>query len=436
MPRLTYEDKENVNPVVDRKKQATKEDFDEIKASVNAIYDGELIDDAAERPDKSYSSDKVEALNTALTKYWGAEFRARLDPATSFLHFEREDSPGVWVEKFSVADSIIIPDNIKFEESTKPTPGAGVLGLYAKQVTIPGIGETTVLTAVDPNQDEYVLVVYDITADRVIYITHDGVVHEVPKKEDLDLLFNAAVRSGEDLILTQVNGTTVTIPLGIDTPTIEDFSMSIPTRVNVGTDLNILADVYYTVTDSQDITALTLVISEGQISEIAIPQQDGPISTVALPSGVDTSTPKDVTLQITGGTATPGMTFQSKPYVIQVVDPVSAKDIYYGGSAEEAASVDLSQFTKVPYTTSGQTESFTLLVQANEYYYIFVPHDPGLNKIYNTTLGEVDVTAEFSVPPDGQKLESVQTIGNVAYDSYRRGPDPTGGEQDLKVVMS
>lgn len=38
--KLTYEDKENPNSVTDRKKQATAEDFNEIKEVVNNCVDG------------------------------------------------------------------------------------------------------------------------------------------------------------------------------------------------------------------------------------------------------------------------------------------------------------------------------------------------------------------------------------------------------------
>jgi len=40
MPKITYNDKSNINPVVNRDTQATAEDFNSIKSSVNAIYDG------------------------------------------------------------------------------------------------------------------------------------------------------------------------------------------------------------------------------------------------------------------------------------------------------------------------------------------------------------------------------------------------------------
>ncbi len=43
MAKLTYDDKTNINPVVNRGTQSTAEDFNEIKASVNSIYDG--VDD-------------------------------------------------------------------------------------------------------------------------------------------------------------------------------------------------------------------------------------------------------------------------------------------------------------------------------------------------------------------------------------------------------
>jgi hypothetical protein len=150
---------------------------------------------------------------------------------------------------------------------------------------------------------------------------------------------------------------------------------------------------------------------------------------------MDTSTPKNISFRVAGLATQAGLTYESNRYEVQVADPSAIKDVYYGVSDKEAANIDLSTFSKVPYTHSGQIVTFTLSAQTGQYYYLFVPHDPGVDKIINPTLGDFDVTAEWSTPPGGQKLENAQTIGGVSLDSFRRGPVPGTGQQDVKVVM-
>ena len=48
MAKITYEDKENIKPVGTRKNEATADDFNEIKDSVNILYDELVIDNSTE----------------------------------------------------------------------------------------------------------------------------------------------------------------------------------------------------------------------------------------------------------------------------------------------------------------------------------------------------------------------------------------------------
>lgn len=182
--KLTYDDKTNVKPIVDRSKQATAADFNEIKASVNALYDGATIDDTATHPDKTYSSNKIAAIERLLTKEYGDDGRVRFDVAQKHWFFETQESPGVWVQKFEIGGSATV-DVINFLEGPKPTVAVGELGMYSKAFTPPGENETLELRLVDPAQKEYGLVVHDIETGNLIFIESDGSFSRAAKLSDI-----------------------------------------------------------------------------------------------------------------------------------------------------------------------------------------------------------------------------------------------------------
>jgi hypothetical protein len=95
--------------------------------------------DGADRPstydNTHWKNIPIATAIEADTHYWGdsnadLSVRARLDPATGFLIFERRIG-GTWVEKFRISDSVTT-DSIKlFESLNMPTVDVNELGLYA-----------------------------------------------------------------------------------------------------------------------------------------------------------------------------------------------------------------------------------------------------------------------------------------------------------------
>lgn len=106
----------------------------------------------------------VVATTTGDIHYWGdptvdGSMRARRDPATGFLHFERRVG-GVWLDKLTISNSITV-DSAKFIETQfMPTVLPGDLGLYGAKLRDSESGNAYVIRPVfmDSDHKHYMVV--------------------------------------------------------------------------------------------------------------------------------------------------------------------------------------------------------------------------------------------------------------------------------------
>ena len=214
-----------------------------------------------------------------------------------------------------------------------------------------------------------------------------------------------------------------------DTPRITNFSIDIPSRVDLNTDLNNSRTLTFDVIHQANIDgSLTLVVTTGDDKTISGPFLDGANSLPQVLSGINTASAGDLTFQLTG-TDTNGGSIQSNIVTISVRDLNPHEYIYYGLSgSNNPASVDTGTLTQLE-ARSGDNIVSTGSTTSGQYFIILIPSSFTVNSITDDVLQQ-DVLSIFA------HTATVRQINSENYDSYVLGPLNAGGSEQYTINLT
>ena len=185
---------------------------------------------------------------------------------------------------------------------------------------------------------------------------------------------------------------------------LENFSLNLPSRVDLNTDLG-SRTVTYTVTNANQITALQLQIDGTDFVALSNPSSDGVQTESVDLSSVDTTTSRTIVFRLRADD-----TFNSNTQSLLIRDPVQAEAVYYGTSdSDNDDTIDVSTLTRRDVAV---TESFNadFSLPASHYAIILVPNNYMFSAIERTF--NQDITNDFTATDD------VRVISGQTYDSY------------------
>lgn len=170
------------------------------------------------------------------------------------------------------------------------------------------------------------------------------------------------------------------------TPSLHSFSVNIDSRVDLNTDLNVEHTLTFNVSNHTQLTALRLLVTEGDNKTLTTPVTDGLQSQNVTFTGTDTSSSGTLTLQLEADTSAGG-TVTSNEVTIQIANLQTQEQAYVGALADlnDAATVDLSTLQAFDVTASASVFSFTQQVPNTEHVVIFTPENRDPTSIFNTS---------------------------------------------------
>lgn len=175
-------------------------------------------------------------------------------------------------------------------------PYFGVLGRTYDEITI----ENTQLTEEQ---------VYDLVSQFIVQGTNMTIVED----------------DNTNTITLSANGSSGTYAA----PSVHNFSIDIPSRVDLNTDLNVDHVFTFSVTNRQNIQTFEAVITNGNDVTLTNPTSDGEQSQTHSLSGIDSSTSKDVTITLRI-TDTQGNTHDSNTVTIRIQDLEDHEQTHFG----------------------------------------------------------------------------------------------------------
>jgi len=144
-----------------------------------------------------------------------------------------------------------------------------------------------------------------------------------------------------------------------DEPRLTNFSMDIPPRIDIGTDLNVATGYSFFATHINNIDGdLTLVVTTGDNKTISAPFTEGQNAGSVTLSGIVTSSATTVTFQLTG-TDTNGGTIQSNVVSIDVSD-VPVEELLYWNTQTSSNAADFDTGTADSQEITGSTNTITI----------------------------------------------------------------------------
>jgi len=257
---------------------------------------------------------------------------------------------------------------------------------------------------------------------------------------EIDAITEKTTIHNDDIVLIEdsedsnnkkkVSVSTLTGGQAYHAPTLQNFNIDIPSRVNLGTDLNVQKQITFDAHNSANLTSLQLLVVTGDNKVISLPISDGANSVNVTLSGIVTSSNATLTFQLSG-TDLRSNTITSNTVTINIADVAAHEYIYDGlNSSNDFSTVDISGFDQQEVgSATGQTLSIsTGAVTSGQYFGILTRNIHTLT-IFDTVLQQ-DVTSIFT------RTQDVRTIGGQSFDSYVIGPlnaDSTGQTYNVTI---
>ena len=189
-------------------------------------------------------------------------------------------------------------------------------------------------------------------------------------------------------------------------PSVHNFSIDIPSRVDLNTDLNVSHTLTYSITNRQNIQSFELIVTSGDNKTLTVPTIDGEQSQDVVLSSIVTSSDTTVQFQLRI-TDTQNNTHDSNVVSIDVRNLTTNEFAYYGvlGTENAFATEDLSNLTAVDVTSSGTQYSINISANNGEVLGILSPdnRDP---------ISILDTLNQESLP-DFNATASVRTENGV-----------------------
>lgn len=190
-------------------------------------------------------------------------------------------------------------------------------------------------------------------------------------------------------------------------PSLHNFTIDIPSRVDLNTDLNTARTINFDVSNFSQLTALTLIVTTGDDKTITTPTSDGLQSESVTLSGISTASAGSVTFQLSGTTATGTVT--SNIVTVTIANLSSTEQAYYGSlsSIDGFSTVDIATLTAVDVSNSGTTYNVAESVANNNYFGILSPDDRDPVSIFNT------ISNRFAYNPSDPSVTSSFTLATA-----------------------
>ena len=183
------------------------------------------------------------------------------------------------------------------------------------------------------------------------------------------------------------------------------FSIDIPSRVDIGTDLNVQKTISYTVSGYSEITSLELQVNGSDVVTLTTPTSDGAQTEQITLSGIDTSSQTTLRFRLQANNMD-----NSNAQIVQVRNLPQSETLYYGvSSTNNAGTVDEGTLTTVEILP-GTTFNADFDTPSNHWDIILVPSDRSIT-IEERTFS-TDITADFT------KTNNIRSIGGQSYDAY------------------
>ena len=190
-------------------------------------------------------------------------------------------------------------------------------------------------------------------------------------------------------------------------PSLHNFSIDIPSRVDLNTDLNVQHTLTFDVTNYSHLTALELVVTTGTNQTLSLPVRDGTQTNVVTLAGIDTSSAGTVTFQLSGTHS--GGTVTSNVVTINVADLQAHEFAYYGSRpTNDFDSVATNLLSSEDVSVSQVSYVINLQVPNGSFLGILSPEDRDPTSIIETTLNTESIN-------DFTATLSVRTINSVNY---------------------
>ena len=218
----------------------------------------------------------------------------------------------------------------------------------------------------------------------------------------------------EDFVLAQMGGAV----------SIHGFSINIPSRVDLNTNLNVNTRLDFNVTNFGAITSIELQLDGVNIATLTNPTIDGVQSQNVDLTGIDTSADRTLVFRIQANGSV-----NSNSDSVSVRNILPQESVYYGLSDSNNPSTiptgDLSQSEAV----TGSQSISSGLATSGQYFIILVPTDHDITAIEDTVLNN-PVLSIFS------KVENIRVIGSVNYNSYVVGPLNAGFNESYIITLN
>jgi len=204
-------------------------------------------------------------------------------------------------------------------------------------------------------------------------------------------------------------------------PSVHNFAINIPSRVDLNTDLNNERTLTYSISNRDLIQSLELIVTGGDNKTLTIPTADGAQTQSVILTGIDTSSNTTLSFQLRI-TDTDGQTHNSNTRSVSVRDLIPAEQLQYGFSQTATPTPqEISAGTEIEADT-GTTFEIQTTPPVGEYLFIRVPSDHDIRSI--STLG-INVRSAF--------VRTVDSVNNVI--TYTDGAQ-TGVPIDYNIILN
>lgn len=184
------------------------------------------------------------------------------------------------------------------------------------------------------------------------------------------------------------------------------FSINIPNRVDLNTNLNVEHTVTFSVTDFSQITQLELLSGNTVVATLTNPTSDGVQTQLVTPTGLTTDTAKTIQLRLR---ANNDNSLLSNSQNIQVRVPIQSEIIYYGVGDIDPATVDLSTLQTQAVTVPGQFNIELTPQNDGDDIVIIYPNTKAVTEILNRSFSNINVIDSFTL------LSNVRDVSGTMY---------------------
>lgn len=193
----------------------------------------------------------------------------------------------------------------------------------------------------------------------------------------------------------------------VPTPSIHGFSIDIPSRVDLNTNLNVQHNVTFDVSNFAQLTALELLVTTGTNQTLTLPLSDGIQTQAVTLAGISTASQGTVTFQLQGTHA--GGTITSNAVIINVRNLLAQEMTYVDFQADRLPA----NFTEAGATSEGFATPQTLAIPTfTGSMYVVIAQPQNEDDITSIIIGGLDQFGTF------EKVSGTSTIGGVTYEFY------------------